>query len=108
MGIITINITNRITVAKSGNVIGYKKAFLAHITGSLPNHIPVSLLKSHYLIKIIPLLGYRWFRHLVQTPGKKHIRIAGQSGARSSVVPACPIDIIGRRDFKKVQLKKEF
>ena len=30
----------------SGNVIGYKKAFLAHLTGLLPNIIPVSLLKS--------------------------------------------------------------
>ena len=46
MGIIALNVANRRKEAMSGNVIGYKKAFLAHLTGLLPNIIPVSLLKS--------------------------------------------------------------
>ena len=47
MGIIALNVANRRKEAMSGNVIGYKKAFLAHLTGLFPNIIPVSLLKSH-------------------------------------------------------------
>ena len=48
MGIIALNVANRRKEAMSGNVIGYKKAFLAHLTGLLPNIIPVSLLKSPF------------------------------------------------------------
>ena len=46
MGIIALNETNRSKEAMSGNVIGYRKAFFAHLTGLLPNIVPVSLLKS--------------------------------------------------------------
>ena len=52
MGIIALNETNRSKEAMSGNVIGYRKAFFAHLTGLLPNIVPVSLLKSQNIEKI--------------------------------------------------------
>ena len=66
MGIIALNVTNRRKEAILGNVIGYRKAIFTHLTGLLPNIIPVTLLKSQLKQ---PGLGTGWSEKLGFVPG---------------------------------------